>query len=160
MVKNGEFRADLFYRLHVFPIVMPPLRERQEDIPKLVRYFVQQAARRMGKHIETINSETMEGMMHYGWPGNIRELQNIIERAVILSTGPALKVPLKELIASPEMPGKTTQTLEEAERRHILQTLDEANWIVGGPNGAAARLGMKRSTLQSRMQKLRIFRTR
>jgi formate hydrogenlyase transcriptional activator len=160
MVKNGDFRADLFYRLNVFPIVMPPLRERQEDIPKLVRYFVQQAARRMGKHIETINSETMEGLVHYAWPGNIRELQNIIERAVILSSGPALKVPLKELVASPEIPGKMPQTLEEAERRHILQALEEANWIVAGPHGAAARLGMKRSTLQSRMQKLRIFRAR
>jgi formate hydrogenlyase transcriptional activator len=160
MVKNGEFRTDLFYRLNVFPIVMPPLRERQEDIPKLVRYFVQQAARRMGKHIETINSETMEGLMHYAWPGNIRELQNIIERAVILSSGPVLKVPLKELMASPEMPGKMPQTMEEAERRHIVQALEEANWIVGGPHGAAARLGMKRSTLQSRMQKLRIFRAR
>jgi formate hydrogenlyase transcriptional activator len=160
MVKNGEFRVDLFYRLNVFPIVMPPLRERREDIPKLVRYFVQQTARRMGKHIETINSETMEGLMYYAWPGNIRELQNIIERAVILSSGPVLKVPMKELTASPEMSGKMPQTLEEAERRHILQALEEASWVVGGPHGAAARLGMKRSTLQSRMQKLRIFRAR
>jgi formate hydrogenlyase transcriptional activator len=98
--------------------------------------------------------------MHYGWPGNIRELQNIIERAVILSNGPVLKVTLKELAASPEMPVKMPQTMEEAERRHVLQALEDANWIVGGPHGAAARLGMKRSTLQSRMQKLRIFRAR
>jgi formate hydrogenlyase transcriptional activator len=160
MVKSGEFRADLFYRLNVFPIVMPPLRERREDIPKLVRYFVQQVARRMGKHIETISSETMEGLMQYAWPGNIRELQNIIERAVILSSGTVLQVPLEELRASSEMPHKMPQTMEEAERRHILQALDEANWIVGGPHGAAARLGMRRSTLQSRMQKLSIFRPR
>jgi formate hydrogenlyase transcriptional activator len=158
MVKGGEFRADLFYRLNVFPIVMPPLRDRREDIPKLVRYFVQQVSRRMGKHIETISSETMESLMRYAWPGNIRELQNIIERAVILSPGAVLKVPLEELKAASERPGKTPQTMEEAERRHILQALEEANWIVGGLHGAAARLGMKRSTLQSRMQKLRILR--
>jgi formate hydrogenlyase transcriptional activator len=160
MVRDGEFRADLFYRLNVFPIVMPPLRERREDIPSLVRYFVQQVARRMGKRIETIHSETMEQLVRYAWPGNIRELQNIIERAVILSSGSVLKVPLGELSASPETPGKTPQTMEEAERRHIMQALDETNWIVGGPHGTAARLGLKRSTLQSRMQKLRIFRPR
>jgi formate hydrogenlyase transcriptional activator len=160
MVKKGEFRPDLFYRLNVFPIVMPPLRDRREDIPKLVRYFVQQVAQRMGKHIETIHSETMEKLMHYAWPGNIRELQNIIERAVILSSGSVLKVPLGELRASDEIPGKIPQTLDDAERRHIVQTLDETDWIIGGPHGAAVRLGMKRSTLQSRMQKLRIFRPR
>jgi formate hydrogenlyase transcriptional activator len=160
MVKKGEFRPDLFYRLNVFPIVMPPLRDRREDIPKLVRYFVQQVARRMGKHIKTINPEAMEGFMRYSWPGNVRELQNIIERAVILSPGPVLKVPLEELTVSPEMPGKISQTLEEAERQHILQVLEETNWVVGGPHGAATCLGMKRSTLQSRMQKLRIFRVR
>jgi formate hydrogenlyase transcriptional activator len=160
MVKSGEFRADLFYRLNVFPIIMPPLRERREDIPKLVRYFVQQASRRMGKRIETIHSETMERLTRYAWPGNIRELQNIIERAVILSSGTVLRVPEEELRSSPELPDKAPQTMEEAERRHILQALDEADWVVGGPQGAAARLGMKRSTLQSRMQKLRIQRPR
>jgi formate hydrogenlyase transcriptional activator len=158
MVKDGEFRADLFYRLNVFPIVMPPLRERREDIPKLVRYFAQQVSRRMGKRIETIQSETMEELVRYSWPGNIRELQNIVERAVILSSGEVLRVPLGELTAGPQTPDSTRQTLEEAERRHILRVLDETDWVIGGPNGAAARLGMKRSTLQSRMQKLRIHR--
>jgi len=160
MVKDGDFRADLFYRLNVFPILMPPLRERREDIPKLVRYFVQQVARRMGKRIEIIRSETMEELLRYAWPGNIRELQNIIERAVILSSGTVLKVPAGELGTSPEMPGKSPLTMEEAERRHISQVLDDAGWVVGGPHGAAARLGMKRSTLQSRMQKLKIRRPR
>jgi formate hydrogenlyase transcriptional activator len=160
MVNSGDFRADLFYRLNVFPIVMPPLRERRDDIPKLVRYFVQQVAQRMGKRIETIHSETMEALTRYSWPGNIRELQNIIERAVILSSGTVLQVPLGELTSSPNVPGAPPRTLEEAERRHILQALDESNWIVGGPHGAAARLGMKRSTLQSRMQKLGIQRPR
>jgi formate hydrogenlyase transcriptional activator len=160
MVRDREFRADLFYRINVFPIVMPPLRARREDIPKLVRYFVQQVARRMGKRIETIHSGTMEDLVNYSWPGNIRELQNIIERAVILSSGTVLKVPSGEWNGSPEVPGRVPQTMEEAERRHILQTLDETNWIVGGPQGAAARLGMKRSTLQSRMQKLHIHRPR
>jgi formate hydrogenlyase transcriptional activator len=160
MVKDGEFRADLFYRLNVFPIVMPPLHERREDIPRLVRYFVQQVAKRMGKRIETIHSETMEELVQYRWPGNIRELQNIIERAVILSSGSVLQVPLHELRSSPRVAGKRLQTMEEAERRHILQVLEETNWVVGGPHGAAARLGMKRSTLQSRIQKLRILRPR
>jgi formate hydrogenlyase transcriptional activator len=160
MVKVGEFRADLYYRLNVFPIVMPPLRERREDIPLLVRYFVQQVARRMGKLITTIHSDTMESFVHYPWPGNIRELQNIIERAVILSPGQVLMVPAGELKTAMPAPGGNPQTLEEAERRHILQALHEANWVVGGAQGAAARLGMKRSTLQFRMQKLGIFRPR
>jgi formate hydrogenlyase transcriptional activator len=159
MVSDGDFRADLFYRLNVFPITLPPLRERREDIPKLVRYFVQQVAQRMGKRIETIHSETLEALTRYSWPGNIRELQNIIERAVILSSGKVLRVPLGELTAS-DKPDATPKTLEEAERRHILQTLEQTRWIIGGPQGAAARLGMKRSTLQSRMQKLHIQRPR
>jgi len=150
----------LFYRLNVFPILMPPLRERPEDIPLLVRYFVQQVSRRMGKRIETIHSETMDQLVRYDWPGNIRELQNIIERAVILSSGSVLEVPAGELKSSPEPAGRMPQTLEEAERRHILQALEETHWIVGGPRGAAARLGMKRSTLQFRMQKLGISRRR
>jgi len=160
MMKDGAFRADLFYRLNVFPILMPPLRERPEDIPLLVRYFVQQVSRRMGKRIETIHSETMDQLVRYDWPGNIRELQNIIERAVILSSGSVLEVPAGELKSSPEPAGRMPQTLEEAERRHILQALEETHWIVGGPRGAAARLGMKRSTLQFRMQKLGISRHR
>jgi len=158
MVKDGEYRPDLFYRLNVFPIVMPPLRDRREDIPMLVRYFVQQVAQRMGRRIETIQSETMEELVSYSWPGNIRELQNIIERAVILTSGSVLKVPSGELQASAHVPGTTPQTMQEAERRHILQTLEETHWVVGGPGGAAKRLGMKRSTLQFRMQKLGISR--
>ena len=158
MVQDGEFRNDLFYRLNVFPIVMPPLRDRREDIPMLVRYFVQQVAQRMGRRIETIPSETMEDLVRYPWPGNIRELQNIIERAVILSSGTVLHVPPEELKTSAKAQGKTPQTMEEAERRHILQALEETQWVVGGPHGAAARLGLKRSTLQFRMQKLRIVR--
>lgn len=160
MMKEGAFRADLFYRLNVFPIVMPSLRERREDIPLLVRYFVQQVSRRMGKRIETIHSETMDQLVRYDWPGNIRELQNIIERAVILSPGTVLQVQSSELTAPPQTTAARPQTLEEAERRHIMQALEETHWVIGGPHGAAARLGMKRSTLQSRMQKLGIFRQR
>jgi len=160
MVRDGRYRADLFYRLNVFPIVMPPLRDRIEDIPMLVRYFVQQVAQRMGKRIETIPSEAMEKLRQYSWPGNIRELQNIIERAVILSPGPVLQVPLAELIPPSGMHAGTPQTMEEAERRHILNALRETGWVVGGPHGAAARLGMKRSTLQFRMQKLHISRSK
>jgi formate hydrogenlyase transcriptional activator len=158
MVNDGEFRADLYYRLNVFPINMPPLHDRPEDIPLLVRHFAQQVSRRVGKQITTINSETMDELVHYSWPGNIRELQNLIERAVILSPGSVLKVPLRELKASTTAPGNVTQTLEEAERRHIVSVLQKTNWVIGGPNGAAAQLGMKRSTLQFRMHKLHIFR--
>lgn len=158
MVHSGEFRADLFYRLNVFPIVMPPLRDRREDIPMLVRYFVQQLAQRMGRRIETIPSESMEALARYSWPGNIRELQNIIERAVILSTGTALHIPLRELRTSASAQSIAPQTMEETERKAILQALEETRWIIGGPHGAAKRLGMKRSTLQFRMQKLGIIR--
>lgn len=158
MVNEGEFRADLFYRLNVFPINVPPLRDRPEDIPSLVRHFAQQFSRRMGKQITTIHSETMDALTQYPWPGNIRELQNLIERAVILSPGSVLKVPLGELRGAPAAAGGAGLTLQEAERRHILNALEETRWVIGGPNGAAARLGMKRSTLQFRMQKLRISR--
>jgi formate hydrogenlyase transcriptional activator len=158
MVNEGEFRADLYYRLNVFPINMPPLRDRAEDIPLLVRYFAQQVSRRMGKKIATIHSETMDELTRYAWPGNIRELQNLIERAVILSPGSVLNVPLHELKSSPATAGSVRLTLQEAERRHILSVLEETNWVIGGPSGAAARLGMKRSTLQFRMQKLQISR--
>jgi formate hydrogenlyase transcriptional activator len=159
-VDAQHFRADLFYRLNVFPIHVPPLRERPEDIPLLVRHFVQQFARRMHKLIETIPSDTMQGLIRYPWPGNIRELQNIIERAVILSPGSVLQVPLADLKA-PTMGGspKNHETLEEAERQHILAVLKETKWVVSGPNGAAVRLGLKRSTLQFRMRKLGIARS-
>jgi formate hydrogenlyase transcriptional activator len=158
MVEGQRFRSDLFYRLNVFPVRVPALRERREDIPLLVRHFVQHFARRMNRAIDTIPSETMSALVRYPWPGNIRELQNLIERAVILSSGPVLRVPLKDL------PNRTTvgsanarpQTLEEAERAHILTALKETKWVVGGPSGAAARLGMNRSTVLFRMKKLGI----
>ncbi len=162
MVADRRFRSDLYYRLNVFPLVSPPLRERREDIAPLVRYFTQKFARRMNKRIETISTTTMAALSHYHWPGNIRELENFIERAVILSRGSMLDIPVSEL---PQR-GKTTvvdtprslTTLEDVEREHIRQALQEANWHVGGPSGAAARLGMKRTTLQSKMARLGIER--
>jgi formate hydrogenlyase transcriptional activator len=162
MVEEQTFRTDLFYRLNVFPIHVPPLRERTEDIPFLVRHFAQYFAFNMSKPIDAISSETMNALVHYPWPGNIRELQNVIERAVILSKGPLLRVPLSDL--KPRSPeggngiGHGLATLEEVERRHILSVLEQTNWVFAGPNGAAARLGIKRPTLQFRMQKLGISR--
>jgi formate hydrogenlyase transcriptional activator len=161
MVEDQKFRADLFYRLNVFPVHVPPLRERQEDIPLLVRHFVQQFARRMGKAVDTIPAETMNVLVRYHWPGNIRELQNMLERAVILSAGPVLKVPLHDLHAQPApVTSAKATTLQEAERRHILEALDAADWVISGPKGAATALGLKRSTLQARMEKLGIRRAR
>jgi formate hydrogenlyase transcriptional activator len=160
MVEKQTFRADLYYRLNVFPIHVPPLRERIEDIPLLVRHFVHQFSRRMNKTIETIPADTMDALIRYPWPGNIRELQNLIERAMILSSGPVLRVPLGDLKAGPVstvVPAKD-QTLEEAERTHILAVLKETKWVLAGPQGAAARLGMNRSTLRFRMGKLGIVR--
>jgi formate hydrogenlyase transcriptional activator len=159
LVEVQQFRADLFYRVNVFPVQVPPLRQRPEDIPLLVRHFAQQFARRMHKTIETVPSDTMQRLRRYPWPGNIRELQNIIERAVILSPGPVLQVPRTDL--DPRVPpGRSTtyDTLAEAERKHMLAVLEEMNWVLGGPHGAAVRLGMKRSTLQFRMRKLGITR--
>jgi formate hydrogenlyase transcriptional activator len=158
MVEDRLFRSDLYYRLNVFPITVPPLRERAEDIPLLVRYFAQKHARRMDRRIETIPAEEMEALTRYHWPGNVRELENLIERAVILSRGPALHVPLPEGRLSGDAPAASPVTLEAAEREHILRTLRDTNWVIAGPNGAAARLGMKRTTLQSRMSKLGISR--
>jgi len=158
MVEDRLFRSDLYYRLYVFPIVVPPLRERAEDIPLLVRYFAQKHARRMDRRIETIPAEEMEALTRYQWPGNVRELENLIERAVILSRGPALHVPLPEDRLSAEATVASPVTLEAAEREHILHALRETNWVIAGPHGAAARLGMKRTTLQSRMSKLGISR--
>lgn len=163
MVEEQKFRSDLYYRLNVFPIRVPALRERPEDIPLLVRHFVQQFSRRIGKHIDSIPSETMNALVEYHWPGNIRELQNVIERAVILSPGPVLKVPIDDLhipVSVPQISNGTGTSmravLHDAERQQILSALEQSDWIVAGPNGAAIRLGMKRSTLQSRMQKLGI----
>jgi formate hydrogenlyase transcriptional activator len=163
MVADKQFRSDLYYRLNVFPILNPPLRERGEDVAALVRYFTQKFARRMNKRIESIPADTMAALATYSWPGNIRELENLIERAVILSGGSTLNVPLSELKEQrppqPESLRRLT-TLEDAEREHIRQALQEANWQVGGSSGAAARLGMKRTTLQSKMAKLGIERPR
>jgi len=153
MINERQFRTDLYYRLSVFPISIPPLRERSDDIPKLVRYFTQKFARRMNKSVETISQETMDALIRYPWPGNVRELENLIERAVILTRGTALQIPLAELRGAVPESG-TPVTLEDAERDHIRRALDQARGVVGGPNGAAARLGMKRTTLQSKMKKL------
>jgi formate hydrogenlyase transcriptional activator len=159
MVDKQTFRADLYYRLNVFPIEVPPLRERAEDIPRLVRHFVHQFARRMNKSIDTIPAETMNALMGYPWPGNIRELQNLIERAMILSSGSVLRVPLEVLkVTVPPLPQANGKTLADAERAHILAVLNETDWVLAGPNGAAARLGMNRSTLRFRMGKLGIVR--
>jgi formate hydrogenlyase transcriptional activator len=164
MVDEQTFRSDLFYRLNVFPIHVPPLRERPEDIPFLVRHFAQHFAFNMSKQIDTISSETMNALVRYPWPGNIRELQNVIERAIILCKGPSLKIPLSDLKPR-SLDGANGNgnvhglaTLEEVERRHILSVLEQTNWVFAGPNGAAARLGIKRPTLQFRMQKLGISR--
>jgi formate hydrogenlyase transcriptional activator len=159
MVKRNEFRSDLYYRLNVFPIPLPPLRARREDIPALVEHFVEIYARRMGKQIDQIAPETMSELTSYVWPGNIRELQNFIERSVILSAGTVLRPPLAELKHSPELESVGAITLEDAERDHIRKTLEYTKWVVAGPNGAAARLGVKRSTLYFRMQKLGISRS-
>ncbi len=158
MVAEKRFRGDLYYRLNVFPVSMPPLRERREDIPLLVRYFAQKYGRLMKKDVRTVPAEVISAVEKYHWPGNIRELENFIERAVILSPGPDLRAPLGELKPVAVASSNGATTLETAEREHILKILKESNWIVGGPTGAAARLGMKRTTLQSRMKNLGIVR--
>jgi formate hydrogenlyase transcriptional activator len=154
MISERQFRTDLYYRLSVFPISVPPLRERATDIPKLVRYFTQKYARRLNKRIASISQETMDALIRYSWPGNVRELENLIERAVILTRGTTLDIPSSDIQSVSRIPGALT--LEEAERDHILRILEQANGVVGGRNGAAARLGMKRTTLQSKMKKLGI----
>ena len=155
MVAERQFRSDLYYRLNVFPIVSPPLRERHDDVAPLVRHFTQKFARRMNKRIETISADTMDVLSLYHWPGNVRELENLIERAVILSRGSTLEVPLAELrqrtgIGAGDVVRAPT-TLKDIEREHIRQALQQSDWAIGGPGGAAARLGMKRTTLQSKM---------
>jgi formate hydrogenlyase transcriptional activator len=160
MVKQSTFREDLYYRLNVFPISVPPLRQRTEDIPKLVLHFTDVYARRMNKRIDEIPSETMDALVRYPWPGNVRELQNFIERAVILSPHSVLRAPIAELehARAPKEAAKSMTGLQEVERDHIIRALDASNWVVGGRNGAAERLGMKRTSLVYRMQKLRISR--
>ena len=162
MVLERQFRSDLYYRLNVVPIFLPPLRKRPEDIPLLVQHFVRRFARKVGKTIDMISSDTMEALRRYPWPGNIRELENVIERAVILSRGPVLRIAHHDL-SSRIAPGQNTdrpQTLEEVERNHILTVLKETRWLLSGPDGAAARLGLNRSTLYFRMKKLGIARSR
>jgi formate hydrogenlyase transcriptional activator len=174
LVADREFRSDLYYRLNVFPIQIPSLRERREDVPLLVRYFVQNFSRRLNKTVEYVPAEAMDALVNYAWPGNIRELENLIERAVLLSPGKELRVPLSELKAStlsangnvapdlslfsPSPSAVPITTLEEAERQHILRALRQTEWRIAGPKGAAAILGMKRTTLQARMRKLGIRR--
>jgi formate hydrogenlyase transcriptional activator len=158
MVKRSEFRSDLYYRLNVFPLPLPALRARCEDIPALAGHFVEIYARRMGRQIEHISPETMSALISYQWPGNIRELQNFIERSVILTSGSVLYAPLASLKSAAEAESLGAITLEDAERDHIRKILDQTRWVVAGPNGAAARLGIKRSTLYFRMQKLGISR--
>jgi formate hydrogenlyase transcriptional activator len=159
LVADGRFRADLYYRLNVFPVLLPPLRQRRQDIPRLVRHFTQLFARHMGKSIDTIPAEALTALTDYAWPGNVRELENFIERAVILSPGPVLQVPVDDLTREEGIGVQGSGgTLATAEREHILRALREAGWVLGGPHGAAARLGMKRSNLQWRMKKLGIAR--
>jgi formate hydrogenlyase transcriptional activator len=158
MVKRNEFRSDLYYRLNVFPVRLPPLRARRGDIPALVEHFVDLHSRRMDKQIDHVSPETMSVLIAYHWPGNVRELQNFIERSVILTDGTVLCPPLAELNSSAEAEPLEVTTLEQAERDHIRKTLEHTRWIVAGPDGAAARLGIPRSTLYFRMQKLGISR--
>ena len=157
MVGKRDFRSDLYYRLNVFPVRIPPLRDRREDIPMLVLYFAQRFARRLRRTVESVSRESMDLLCRWSWPGNIRELQNVIERAVILSKGPVLTVSRAEFQATGPA-ASTPVTLEDAEREHILRALAETNWVIGGPRGAAARLGVKRTSLVSTMRRLHIVR--
>jgi formate hydrogenlyase transcriptional activator len=157
MVAEGTFRSDLYYRLHVFPLIVPPLRDRREDIPLLVRHFVDKYAQLINRRIDKIPARTVEVLASCPWPGNVRELEHFVERAVILSPGNCLVAPLDELKpASKEGAATTLSSLKEIEREHVLRALNESNWVTGGPNGAAVRLGMKRTTLAYRIRKLGI----
>jgi formate hydrogenlyase transcriptional activator len=165
MVARGQFRSDLYYRLNVFPVLLPALRERREDIPALVTHFVKQFSRRMGKQVDNVPPETMAAFQWYSWPGNIRELQNLVERAVILSQDGVLPNPLQkiqtELMISSQHRSRTfhsSMSLEDSDRTLIVETLEQAGWIVGGPRGAAAKLGLKRTTLLAKMRRLGISR--
>jgi formate hydrogenlyase transcriptional activator len=160
MVRQGKFREDLYYRLKVFPIHVPALRHRPEDIPKLVWHFTDFYARKMKKRIERISPETMDALVRYSWPGNVRELQNFVERALILSRDSALRAPISELEASTAISAQhlPIRGLAEVQRDHIVRALEVSNWVVGGRNGAAERLGMKRTSLLYRIRKLRISR--
>ncbi|AEU36490.1 sigma-54 interaction domain-containing protein [Granulicella mallensis] len=159
MVKEKQFRSDLFFRLSVFPIFVPPLRDRREDIPMLVRAFVGNYVRRMGRRVETIPEETMSALVEHDWPGNVRELQNFIERAVILSPGLVLRAPLEGLDRPGECISSAPKTLAQMEFDHILQAVKETDWVIGGPMGAATKLGLKRTTLIAKMRKLGVSRS-
>jgi DNA-binding NtrC family response regulator len=161
MVDEGRFRSDLYYRLNVFPLTVPPLRERREDIELLIRFFTQRYARKLNRTIEEIPCPALEALIRYDWPGNIRELQNVIERSVILSRGPELRIAMPEIhsqLAPMVLVGRASNVSEDTERARILQALKEAKGQISGPDGAATRLGLKRTTLQSRMQKYKIAR--
>jgi transcriptional regulator with GAF, ATPase, and Fis domain len=163
MVARGQFRSDLYYRLNVFPILLPALRERREDIPSLVMHFVKIFSRRMGKQIDSIPSEMMAAFQWHSWPGNIRELQNLVERAVILSRDGVLPNPLQKrqtsaIILSSNAPSLSSMTWKDSDRALIVETLEQAGWIVGGPRGAATKLGLKRTTLLAKMRRLGISR--
>jgi transcriptional regulator with GAF, ATPase, and Fis domain len=158
MAGQGEFRSDLYYRLNVFPILLPPLRARSEDIPALVEYFVGIFSRRLGRQIDSIPPETMAAFRAYSWPRNIRELQNLVERAVILADDGVLANPFAASISQAVASAAAPPKLRELERAFILQTLEEVRWVVGGPDGAAAKLGLKRTTLMHKMKTLRIER--
>ncbi|MCI0411182.1 sigma 54-interacting transcriptional regulator, partial [bacterium] len=151
-IRTGNFREDLYYRLNVFPISLPPLRERKEDIPLLVKKFTAKTSTKLGKRIDQIPQECMTLLMEYSWPGNIRELENIIERAVILTSDSTLRI--DESLVAKDRLSALTSTLDEVQREHILQALEKSNWIVEGKRGAAASLGIPSSTLRDRMQKL------
>jgi formate hydrogenlyase transcriptional activator len=156
MVKDKEFRADLYYRLSVFPVSLPPLRDRPEDIPALARHFVSTYSERMNKVVDEIAPETMKAMAAYDWPGNVRQLQNFIEHGVILSEGRLFNPALAQLQSENESPSRSAKSLDDATRDHIVQTLEDAKWVVGGRQGAAARLGLARTTLLSKMRRLGI----
>jgi formate hydrogenlyase transcriptional activator len=158
MTNRGEFRSDLYYRLNVFPVMLPPLRERREDIPALVAHFVDLYGRRMNRHINHVPQETISALCSYPWPGNIRELQNLIERAVILSNDGVLPNPLPLVRAPVVTAPQGTTTLRDSEHTLILKTLEEVGWVIGGPKGAATKLGLKRTTLIHKMHKLGISR--
>jgi formate hydrogenlyase transcriptional activator len=158
MVAQRQFRGDLYFRLNIFPIAVPPLRQRSEDIPSLLKTFVNDCCRRMNRSVDTIPPETMAALTQYAWPGNVRELQNFVERAVILSPGRILRAPLESLSRAEQLKVTTSNTLEEAASDHILKALKETRWVVGGPKGAAERLGLKRTTLISKMRRLGLSR--
>jgi len=158
LVEEGRFRSDLYYRLNVFPITLPPLRERTGDVPLLAQYFLQQYSRRMGKNVESIPAETLQTFSQYAWPGNVRELEHFVERAVILTSGSILRVPPLGSKSQRKPKPALVDRLADAEREHILRVLRETNGIISGPRGAAARLGVKRTTLASKMHRLGISR--